>query len=718
MSRTVSFLALVLLLACWRSAEAEADKAKANGPPPAQPQVGRFVRVTSPITDKVDARVRRAVNRVMSEAKRTGQWPVLVFEIDPGPTEYGQALDLARFLSSETLNGAKTVAYLPKTLTGHAVLVAMACDEIIMQEDAQLGKAGESEQDIPLSMRNAYSEIANRRKTIPADVALGLLDPALEVVQVETEVSREYVLASRLEQLRKEKTVQASKVLLRAGEPHLLSGRQARELGFVKYLASDRRDVAQALGLPREALKEDPALAGDLRPVRIDLKGPINAKSIDQAQRMIEDQIRREDVNFVCLWIDSPGGSPADSLRLASYLAGLDPGQRRTVAYVPKEARADAAFVALACDDIVMGPSAVLGGPGAYQLPDEDIPLTVEAVEQLARKKSRSTSLPAAMVNPNLAVFRYSRTTDGLVDYFSEKEAAAQEHPDAWRKQEAVTVAGQAFRATGDEAEQYGLARGVAENFEDFKRLYGLEGAIALVEPGWADFLIDALNSPGVAWLLLLIGGAALYIELHTPGMGVGGFIAGVCFLLYFWSRHLGGTAGWLEVLLFLAGLSCILLEVFVIPGFGIFGLGGGAMVLASLVLASQTFVVPRNEYQVGKFETSLLVIAGAVCGVGVGAVFLRRMLPHAPVFSRMMLHPPEGEELAGIARREALVDFQRLVGTRGTTTTQLTPGGKARFGNDLVDVMADGEIIASGTEVIVVEVRGNRVLVKAVGSV
>ena len=107
-----------------------------------------------------------------------------------------------------------------------------------------------------------------------------------------------------------------------------------------------------------------------------------------------------------------------------------------------------------------------------------------------------------------------------------------------------------------------------------------------------------------MAVLLLVIGGAALYIELHAPGIGIGGFVAAVCFLLFFWSRYLGGTAGWLEVSLFVAGVSCLLLEVFVIPGFGIFGLGGGALVLASLVLASQTFLWPRNEYQFEQLET------------------------------------------------------------------------------------------------------------------
>jgi membrane-bound ClpP family serine protease len=160
-----------------------------------------------------------------------------------------------------------------------------------------------------------------------------------------------------------------------------------------------------------------------------------------------------------------------------------------------------------------------------------------------------------------------------------------------------------------------------------------------------------------------------------------------------------------------------VLLEVFVIPGFGIFGLGGGAMILASLVLASQTFVWPRNEYQFGQLQQSLLMVAGAAAGLIVAAVLLRRWLPRAPVLERMMLEPPMGEEAETIRRREALVDLHGLLGARGATTTRLNPAGKARFGDLLVDVIADGEAIDRGTTIEVIEVRGSRVLVREVES-
>src|SRR4030042_5238779 len=113
-----------------------------------------------------------------------------------------------------------------------------------------------------------------------------------------------------------------------------------------------------------------------------------------------------------------------------------------------------------------------------------------------------------------------------------------------------------------------------------------------------------------------MVAFVALYAELHAPGIRIGGFVAALCFLLFFWSRCLGGTAGWLEITLFLAGISFLLLEIFVLPGFGIFGLGGGCLVLISLILASQTFVLPYNQLQVDQLESSLLTIAAAGGGV------------------------------------------------------------------------------------------------------
>ncbi len=227
--------------------------------------------------------------------------------------------------------------------------------------------------------------------------------------------------------------------------------------------------------------------------------------------------------------------------------------------------------------------------------------------------------------------------------------------------------------------------------------------------------LVEAMSSPALAVLLLVIGFVGIYIELHAPGSGAGGFVAALAFLLFFWSNFLHGTAGWLEVLLFLGGMFCVLLEVLVIPGFGIFGLGGGAMILASLVLASQTFVLPRTESQMVELRHSLTIVATAMVIVVATSIALRRYLPQTPLFRKLLLSPTSEEDLVDLDHRESLADFSHLIGERGTATTNLMPSGKADFNGELIDVIADGMPIDRGTSVEVVKTRGNRVLVRRV---
>lgn len=690
------------LLACPAPAVLGAD-----GSPPAV-----MLSLQLPITGSRDTQLEAAIlqhlDMLKADPKTRG---LLVLRFDPPNDEghvgsdFGRSLDLARFLTDSRLSGVKTVAFLPRGVEGHAVLVALACEEIVMAADAVLGPANADEPLVDDAMRAAYREIALRRRTVPPAVAVALLDPAADLVRASTEDGEQYVEAAELPRLRETVAVLQTEEV--APVPLQLTGRRSRELGFVARLGNTPAELARGLGIEESSLTIDPAAAGGWRPAVVVMSGPITADAVARTKVRLSTALA-DGATLLCLRIDSPGGAAEQSLVLANWLADLDPAKVHTVAYVPQEARADAALVALACDDLVMHPDAVLGGEGAAMLSDRQAQAVAVAWrEGVASRLGRTWSLPVALAVPGISVERAMQPATGRVEYFSDEELAARDDRETWQVGGRVGVG--PIRLTGQSAEPLGLVSHLVDNFGGLRDVYGLTDEIPLAEPRWSDTLLDALASPSLAWLLLLIGGAGLYIELNTPGLGFGGFVAMVAFIIYFWSQYLNGTAGWLEVMLFAAGVICVAAEIFVLPGFGVLGLGGGLLVIASLVLASQTFVVPANDYQIRQLQWSLLGVLGAAVGVGIVAAVARRWLPSTPVLRHVLLPPPSGND-----QTLALEHLDDLLGVEGMTTTRLAPAGKARLTGTIRDVVADGGLIEPGTPVRVVEVRGRRLLVRS----
>jgi membrane-bound ClpP family serine protease len=696
---------------------------------------GRLIRIRLPLVGNADAHIKSTIQRAVEQLGQLphhqGRRPILVLELVPARkhagfgegTDFERAVSVARFLTSQELSAVRTVAYIPQTIKGHGVLIALACEEIVMDPDAEIGEAGVDEQqhpekehrEIEPGILSLYQQIAAARRTVPEAIAVAMLDRRVELVKVETDQSTEFVLRDDLEKLKQNHTIVSEETLVPRGTLASFSGREGRELGFVKLLASNAEALARGLALPPQAVVEDQSLVGDWRPVIIELAGPITPHKVHQLQTLIGNEISDRHVNWIGLRIDSTGGDMEDCLQLADSLATLDRNEVRTVAYVPAEASGGAALVALACDQLVMQPDTHVGGKGTPEPDRRTLDAARVAIrESLAKETDQSWSLLAALVDPSLAVYSFQNTKTGELRYFSTEEAAAQPDPKDWRRGAKLTTDRQPLRLGAKQAAELGVAAQVVDNFDDFKQLYGFESDPRVAEPNWALELIEALSSPALTVVLLVLGFVGIYVELHAPGTGVGGFISALAFLLFFWSKFLHGTAGWLEVLLFLGGVCCVFVEVLVLPGLAVFGLGGGIMILASLIFASQTFILPQTASQLAELRGSMAVVAAATACVVVAALALRRYLPKSPVLRPLLLNPPEGDEREDIEYREAMADFSHLVGQRGTAATHLMPAGKAEFDGQLVDVIAEGMPIERGQAVVVVNARSSRVVVRA----
>lgn len=474
--------------------------------------------------------------------------------------------------------------------------------------------------------------------------------------------------------------------------------------------------------------------AGDAQPsasrtaVIIPLQEMIDPLSGALLERKFRDAIE-SGVDVIVLDIHSPGGHTSVTMELMDLL--LDAKQVETVAFIEKDALSGAALLALACDKIIMLPSARIGDAGEIVMgPDGAFRYTEaksrSALAQKVRDTARQTGKPLAlaekMVDKDLVVFEATNKTTGETTYLSDREWAALENPGDWNQGRPIREAGKEmfFICNGSRAVEFGLADRTIENRQQLADAIGVASPIRVMERTSLDTLLFVLNTNFVAFLLIVIGLIALTIELGAPGFGIGGLISLLCFSLFFWSRFLGGTAGWLEVTLFAVGLAFIAAELFLIPGFGVAGVGGITLVLGSLIMASRRVLIPENSEQLTALGLDALTVIGAFIGFLIALIFLSNYMGDIPGLSRLTLKPPvpvdAGGTGLGTAAGETLPGWQRVeVGTEGRAISPLRPSGKMQVGDDTVDVVSEGDFVEAGNLVKVVAKQGSRVVVRPI---
>ncbi len=276
----------------------------------------------------------------------------------------------------------------------------------------------------------------------------------------------------------------------------------------------------------------------------------------------------------------------------------------------------------------------------------------------------------------------------------------------------------QLLQMSASEAYAYGFSKGIVTDEDDLRERYGF-ARVTRIMASWSENLALWMTSMWVRGFLLVIILLGAYVEFHTPGVGVPGLVALICLGIFVGAPFLTGLANVWEILCIIVGCLLIMLEVFVIPGFGIAGIMGIALAIIGLLA---TFVPPEWDRSVPLYIPSLpstlatlkLAMATLVSSMVaslIGMAMLSRYLPRMPLFRRVIPANPTPSEVAsgdpyrGLAR----------VGDFGETAGPLHPAGKAHFASALVDVVTQGEYLATHTRVEVIERRGNRVVVRAV---
>ncbi|MEM9825429.1 MAG: NfeD family protein [Planctomycetota bacterium] len=677
---------------------------------------GTLIRVEMPLDTEQSKQLAVALEqRVESEnAAAAARRPTVVLRLvsregqtESTGTDYEDALRLARKMGSPAWRRIRWVVWVDTPIRDHGSLLALAADQVFMAPDAKLSSVPEGAEDIRLT----YGSISRKKAVFPEPLAIALADAAMPLSRVTTaDNERQFLAGQALDDARGRGDLIREDVWSGPGKPLEISAEALREAQIASGIATDAQQVARLLDLA--SLEDQETIETfDAKGILVAIDANVSAGRVRRWNSSLA--AIDEDVNLYFVTINSAGGNLDASATMAANLVDPPPEIRRSVGVVQVESRADAALIALACDPLYGLPDAKLGGPGADAMNDQDLEQHRELIELIAQRTGRSAGLIRGLLNPDREVYRYTDQRTGAVAYGTQQElfedaADPQAEAKRWQRGDAIDLRG---GLNMDQAIRLGLVDAIVENNEQAAEKVGLDSLPdPLVDRKLVRMVERFGNSQWVAFVLLAIGLSALSAEAQAPGLGFPGFLALVCFGLFFWIKFLAGTAEWFELIALVLGLVCIAVEVFLVPGTGIFGIGGLILLISGVVMMSQSFVLPQNEYQLNVLASSVWTALGGVIIMFIAFVGFRFMLPHVPLLRGLVMEGVDGNVLD---QNERIADFGHLLGQTGRASTPIRPSGKANFDGEVIAVISDGSVIEKGDPVRVCEVHATRVVVE-----
>lgn len=430
----------------------------------------------------------------------------------------------------------------------------------------------------------------------------------------------------------------------------------------------------------------------------------MNTQSFKFWRRMLR-RAEEEGAKAVVFDLDTPGGRAFETSDLMTELTRL---KVPSYAFVNPNAISAGALISVATDGIYVSPDARIGAAGLVsgmgEIEDmmrKKLHSVFEAqLRTVAEKKGHDPELIRAMMIPdekNDRVFGKVVVPKGALLTLNASEAVSLRD-------------GKPL-----------LAKSIVNSVEEIAKMEGWEG-VPIVRAEATPFERFAWWVAKYSFILILIGMGAAYAEMKTPGFGVGGAISLTAFGIFFFGNYAAGNlAGYEMVALFVLGVVLVLVEILLIPGTGLAGIAGVLCIMASL-LFGMVDKIEWGDWQGGEFSGNILdLLRGPVLSLGAGllggsilVLILMRFLPSVPIFNFLIAE----KELAGGASlpETAGAGHAERVGWTGEAITDLRPAGKAQFGDDAFDVVADdGAFVEKGSRVRIVEEDGMRVVVAKV---
>jgi membrane-bound serine protease (ClpP class) len=455
-------------------------------------------------------------------------------------------------------------------------------------------------------------------------------------------------------------------------------------------------------------------------------------KSIERRTKIALD----ERADYLIYEISTYGGLVAAADEISKYFI-LNVGKKaHTVAYVTTEAISAGAMISVSCQDIVMLENTTIGCSAPIVLGQKLEDAEREKAESFIRstfdRAAKANGYPApllqAMVSIHKKVYKVKNLGTGEYEFFEDEQMPKDPNEYDLEAKKLIISDKELLTLTASDAFEYGIARAVVNDraavldFLAERDGVTFSGPPIVLRTNWSEEMVRKINHPAVMGVLFMIALLAVYIELNTPGLGLPGLVAVICFAVMIGSKYLVGMANWVEVALFIAGIILLMVEFFVLPGFGIAGFSGIMCILVGLfgmLIKNPPGSLPWPE---GPENWDLFI--GGVLGLSFGffgfvilAWVLAKYLPKLQFLSGLILVPTAAKQGTEMEVSMTVPPESETAGVKvgdvGEVVSTLRPTGKAEFGDAVVDVVAEAEFLDRGTKVEIIEIHGNRVVVR-----
>ena len=384
----------------------------------------------------------------------------------------------------------------------------------------------------------------------------------------------------------------------------------------------------------------------------------------------------------VLIHLNTYGGQvdAADSMRTAILYSPIP-----VYVFIDNNAASAGALISIACEKIYMRKGANIGAATVVNQTGTAMPDKYQSYMRSMMRSTAEAHGQDTVIQRNDTLYKWKR--DPLI-----AEAMVDERVSIPN----LVDTGKVLTLTAQEAMKWGYCEGIAESPDEVITRYLGYSDYRLVSytPSWLDDVKGFLLNPVFQSFLIILIIGGIYFEMQAPGMGFPSVVALVAAVLYFAPLYLDGLAANWEILVFVIGLMLIAVELFVLPGFGVAGIGGIVLVTGGLIMAllDNTNFDFRGVSAERWGEAVLTVLAGLVLGF-VAMIWLSHKIGRRGIFRRVAL-------VADLEEAVSSPDLSALVGQEGVAVTVLRPSGKVRIGTEWYDGVSEAGFIEKGSRV------------------